>query len=257
MIEIKRADSLEDTYMAFTKGFSDYMIPMQLTYEEFVERIMRRDHNELEHSFLAYDGEEPVGIWLNGLKEIDGERVLRCGGLAVAPEYRKARIAQRLFDRQREHASKHGFDILFLEVIIGNDRALAFYEKNGYTIDREIRYYSRPRRTASSSLEEVSWLAYSSVEPAERPIWQRDAQAMRHIEPSFYRGSTGAAAVKNGQIIEVRAQEDDIMQLLDDVCALPFETFHFHATDPDLHRSLIQAGWTESNIKQYEMKRQV
>ncbi|WP_449402772.1 hypothetical protein [Exiguobacterium artemiae] len=74
MIHIKRAPDTETAYLVMKEGFSDYMIPLGLSPEVFQERILERDGNQLEHSFIAYHGERPVAIWLNGLKTIKKKR---------------------------------------------------------------------------------------------------------------------------------------------------------------------------------------
>ncbi|AFS69477.1 GNAT family N-acetyltransferase [Exiguobacterium antarcticum] len=121
MIHIKRAPDTETAFLVMKEGFSDYMIPLGLSLEVFQERILKRDGNQLEHSFIAYHGERPVAIWLNGLKTIKKKTVMRCGGLGVDPQYRRLGIAKALYEAQLSYAKSLNVDCLMLEVIQGNE----------------------------------------------------------------------------------------------------------------------------------------
>ena len=50
---------------------------------------------------------------------------MRCGTLAVHPNYRGVGVSQKLFELHKE-ALQNECKQLFLEVIVGNDRAIRF-----------------------------------------------------------------------------------------------------------------------------------
>ncbi|MFJ7730060.1 GNAT family N-acetyltransferase [Neobacillus sp. NPDC097160] len=129
-------------YQAFHTGFSDYIIKMDIPEDVFLARFFGPEGNRRENSFIAFDQDEPVGVILGGMKIYEGIQTMRCGTLAVHPAYRGKGISQRLFELHKEEAVKHGCKQLFLEVIVGNDRAVRFYEKLGYEKMYDLVYYT-------------------------------------------------------------------------------------------------------------------
>ncbi|WML39709.1 GNAT family N-acetyltransferase [Neobacillus sp. OS1-2] len=129
-------------YQAFHTGFSDYIIKMDIAEDVFLARFFGPEGNKRENSFIAFDQDEPVGVILGGIKIYEGIQTMRCGTLAIHPAYRGRGISQKLFELHKQEAMKHGCKQLFLEVIVGNDRAVRFYEKLGYEKIYDLVYYT-------------------------------------------------------------------------------------------------------------------
>ncbi|MGR3778452.1 GNAT family N-acetyltransferase [Bacillus paramycoides] len=144
MVQYKRCSevSIDLVYEAFKDGFSDYIIKMDVSKEDFIKRFFGPEGNSLEHSFLALDGDKSVGVILGGIKIYESIKTMRCGTLAVHPSYRGVGISQKLFELHKEEAIQHKCKQLFLEVIVGNDRAINFYNKLGYEKVYDLSYYS-------------------------------------------------------------------------------------------------------------------
>lgn len=143
MIQYKRCTEVEwdSIYKAFQVGFSDYIINISLAQEAFIARFFGPEGNRREHSFLALNGNEPIGLILGGIKMYEGIQTMRCGALAIHPAFRGKQISHTLFTLHKEEALRHGCKQLFLEVIVGNDRALHFYNKLGYEKVYDLSYY--------------------------------------------------------------------------------------------------------------------
>lgn len=144
MIQYKRCSevSIDLVYKAFKDGFSDYIIKMEVSKENFIKRFFGPEGNMLEHSFLALDGDKSVGVILGGIKVYESIKTMRCGTLAVHPEFRGIGVSQKLFELHKEEATQNKCKQLFLEVIVGNDRAITFYNKLGYEKVYELSYYN-------------------------------------------------------------------------------------------------------------------
>lgn len=144
MISYKRCSEVDIdlVYNAFKTGFADYIIKMDIPKEFFADRFFGVEGNSLEHSFVAVDDNRPVGIALGGIKNYEGIKTIRCDGLAVAPEYRGRGVSQKLMEFHKEEAIKQGCKQMFLEVIVGNDRAISFYKKLGYKKVYDLFYYT-------------------------------------------------------------------------------------------------------------------
>jgi ribosomal protein S18 acetylase RimI-like enzyme len=144
MISYKRCSEvdIELVHNAFSIGFSDYIIKIQMPQEAFISRFFGPEGNSLDTSFIALDGERPVGLVLGGIKNYAGIKTMRCGTMAVDPEYRGTEVSKMLMELHREEAITQGCRQLFLEVIVGNDRAINFYKRLGYEKIYDLCYYS-------------------------------------------------------------------------------------------------------------------
>ena len=133
---------------AFQKGFSDYMIKMEIDLEFFVEHFFGPEGNERSLSFVAFKDDLPVGVILGGFRTDEAFKTLRCGAMSIVPEERGSGLADQLIRAHEKAAREAGCRQLSLEVIKGNDRAIRFYEKNGYekTYDMIYRIF-RPSET--------------------------------------------------------------------------------------------------------------
>jgi len=192
--------SKEKIYEAFQKGFSDYMIRFEMTQEEFFSRFFGSDGNEIACSFVAFNGENPIGLVLGGIKKFDGVRTMRCGTLCIDPSHRGQGVSDELFSLHEKNAVDNGCRQLFLEVIKGNDRAVSFYQKKGYIKIYDMKYYTLEKKklghAARNNLPKFSIreMTYEDLTVFEKYLkdvhlnWQTDFQAMMKIEGIKYRG---------------------------------------------------------------------
>lgn len=134
--------NINDVFEAFNQGFSDYIIKINMTMDLFVKRFFGAEGNSLKHSFIAYDENKPIGVVLGGIKNYEGIKTSRCGTLAVIPDYRGKGVSQGLMELHRSEALKQECKQMFLEVIVGNDRAINFYKKLGYEKIYDLYYYT-------------------------------------------------------------------------------------------------------------------
>lgn len=127
-------------YNTFLEGFSDY--PVKPPEEAaFFERFFGPEGNRLEYSFIALKDGHGVGLILGGIRNFDGLKTLRCGTMCIIPKLRGSGVAEKLWESHRVLAREQGCKQLFLEVIGNNERAIKFYEKNGYEKRYLLKYY--------------------------------------------------------------------------------------------------------------------
>ncbi|WP_353094769.1 GNAT family N-acetyltransferase [Tissierella praeacuta] len=209
---------LEKVYDAFQMGFSDYIVKFQISKEDFIKRFFGPEGNQLENSFIALDEGSPIGLILGGIKEYEGMRTMRCGSLCVHPDYRGKGISKSLFQLHRKAAVSNKCKQMFLEVIVGNDRAIKFYSKLGYEKVYDIKYYSNKNidelhegADESIDIEEITFDTILNLSEAIRDIhinWQNDFDYMKKLEGLIYYGVyeenklIGAMSIsKNGKIL--------------------------------------------------------
>ncbi|WP_425448279.1 GNAT family N-acetyltransferase [Dethiothermospora halolimnae] len=142
MYKIKKCSEVSDSqiFRAFTEGFSDYIVQVQMDEASFVNRFFGPEGNDRNLSYIAFKKDTPVGVILSGIKLNEDFKTLRCGGMAVVPTERGTGLAQRLFKLHEKTAVEIGCRQLFLEVINGNDRAIKFYKNMGYEKTYDLTY---------------------------------------------------------------------------------------------------------------------
>lgn len=198
MIQYKRCSevNIDLVYKAFKDGFSDYIIKMEVSKEDFIKRFFGAEGNSLEHSFLALDGDKPVGVILGGIKVYESIKTMRCGTLAVHPNYRGIGVSQKLFELHKEESIQHECKQLFLEVIVGNDRAIRFYNKLGYEKVYDLSYYNLkdmtkiiPKECKGIKVKQLDFAAFK-VEIQKwlhfHINWQNDMDYIEKTNNTFY-----------------------------------------------------------------------
>lgn len=198
MIQYKRCSevNIDLVYEAFKDGFSDYIIKMEVSKGDFIKRFFGLEGNSLEHSFLVLDGDKPVGVILGGIKDYENIKTMRCGTLAVHPNYRGVGVSQKLFELHKEEALQNECKQLFLEVIVGNDPAIRFYNKLGYEKVYDLSYYNLKDMTKIIHREckgiEVKQLEFPAFKVEIQKWlhfhinWQNDMDYIEKTNHTFY-----------------------------------------------------------------------
>lgn len=265
---------MPDLYKAFSAGFSDYIIKLNVTYETFPAFFFRPAGNQIQHSFIAYDGSLPIGMMLGGIRDYEGIRTMRCGGLGVSPDYRRQQVAQALYELHRQEAIEHGCKQLFLEVIVGNDPAINFYEKLGFERIYDLRYFShsQPEEIAAKANKEIKIESASpqQVRAAANPEihvnWQNTFEYMAQDDVQYF-GVAGERALlaylcitKTGKIFQLWVRPDSRQQgvatalLAHAIMTLGLSKLS--ASTPNnasLEGFLRKRGFTQNSLSQYEM----
>lgn len=246
---------LSDMYQAFMDGFSDYVIHFDMDEPRFEAVFLVRDQNQPSRSIVAYVDGRPVGVVLSGVSHLATGWVTRCGGLAVAPAFRKLGIARELMRRFDEQAT----GTRLLEVIQGNDRALALYEHLGYETVREIFYFqSIPIETEAIRTTEpiVTLFDRYYLEASHRPIWQTDvrttqqrAELVRVTEGD----KAGALLFREDALLDVFGRDEDAEWLLRSAAANGPIKLTLTSDRPELIEAARTLGFKQDSIAQFEM----
>ena len=271
-----------DIYAAFSIGFSDYMIKLNSTQEEFEKRFFGPEGNQLQHSFIAYDGIEPVGLVLGGIRTFRGKRTLRCGTLCIAPEYRGKGISEELMRLHFQVGKEEKCDDYFLEVIKGNDRAVNFYHKLGYLPSGSLRYYQKAisepltsNRLQGVNVLETAFETFEALRDQNCDIqvnWQNEIDAFRGSERHRYFAAfdanqmmLGVLALSIGGKIEMIFVDrlhlrKGIGRRLIEEASEKLALEKLYACVPDLigyEQFLTHLGFAKDPLEQYEMIKSV
>lgn len=143
MISIKTLHntSFEQIFKAFKNAFSDYVEPFDLTFDQLKYMTERRGC-DLNLSFGAFNGEDLVGLTLNGIGKWNGKLTAYDTGTGIIKEFRKQGIATKMFNESLPVLRENKIDQYLLEVIKSNIAAVELYKKAGFKVTREFDYFS-------------------------------------------------------------------------------------------------------------------
>jgi ribosomal protein S18 acetylase RimI-like enzyme len=277
-ITYKKCSEVEDRFIfqAFMDGFSDYIVKFQFEQEDFILRFFGPEGNSREISFIAFDEEQPVGVILGGIKTYESIKTMRCGTLAIHPEYRGRGVSQHLFKLHKEEADRHGCKQLFLEVIVGNDRAIHFYKKLGYEKIYDIVYYSNSDLSKIESnsdilVEKIDFASFKKgIETWNYHInWQNDLEFIAEVPATHYYGAfegsklKGALAIQpsgniNFLMVDKNARGKGIGTQLLSNAASTMQLSRLSVGFPNnslLEGFLKKNGFVKGSLSQYEMYR--
>jgi GNAT superfamily N-acetyltransferase len=139
-------------------GFSDYVVPMDWDAAAFAEHIRVNDV-DLGCSRVVVD-EHPVAFALIARRG----RAAWVGGMGTAPSHRRRGLGERVLVAGLDAARERGCETAWLEVIDGNARAIALYEKLGFAVGRELIVWTLPAGHGEAP-------PYRPVEPEHAQAW--------------------------------------------------------------------------------------
>ena len=140
-LQIKRLTecTIQEMITAWNKGFEGYFVQLEMTPEMFFNRLVNEGLS-LPHSIVAFDGEVPVGIVLNGFRIINGKKTAWNGGTGIATEYRGKGVSTLLMEEILKIYEEEGCEVATLEAIKENERAIRLYARFGYEVTDSLVY---------------------------------------------------------------------------------------------------------------------
>lgn len=173
---------------AFLQSFADYLVPIQLTAEQFRKKIKREG---ILPSFCvaAYVGNEIAGFILTGLGEWQGLPTAYNAGTGVLPQFRGYNLTQQLYAYMLPKLRESGIEQCLLEVIQENAPALRSYKAVGFKVTRSLDLLrglktelllkvEEPDNCTIAATDKPDWQAYKCFWDAA-PSWQNTAEAIR------------------------------------------------------------------------------
>ena len=141
MIEIKRLVdcTIQEGVDAWNYGFEGYYFDMKTTPEKFINRFFLEGLSP-SLSIVAFQDHQPVGIVLNGIRELKRKKIAWNGGTGVASHLRNKGIGKLLMEETLSILKEENVDIATLEAVSDNKKAISLYEKMGYEIVDQLEY---------------------------------------------------------------------------------------------------------------------
>ena len=180
------ANDLAALYDCFLEAFSDYQVSMQMSREQFAQRLAR-DGVQLQLSGAAFDNGRMIGFYMNGLGEWRGELTAYDSGTGIIPAYRNRGIAKDLFAFLVARLKERSVARYLLEVFTSNDPAVTLYRKLGFVETRSFAVYradelvkSRENPAIIRALEKPDWEVFQTFWDGY-PSWQNSNAAVDRI----------------------------------------------------------------------------
>ncbi len=132
---IERLDPsrLDELIEVQTEIFTDYIMPMKVTREFFLDFLMSVG-GDLRNVLVATRNGKIVGY----INPVIDAREGWIGGVGVVPSLRKRGIGTMLMKAGEELCRSKGVSDLYLEVIEGNNRAQKLYQRLGFSATRKF-----------------------------------------------------------------------------------------------------------------------
>jgi len=175
-------------YECFLEAFSDYQVDMQMSEEQFRQRVVR-DRVELESSAGAFDEDRMIGFYINGRGVWEGKQTAYDAGTGVVPDYRRRGVAEELFDFMAPQLKERGITQYLLEVLTSNERAVALYRKMGFEEVRRLAVLRSNAMMKTSGdvegvlirrMEEPDWDVFCAYWDG-KPSWQSSIDAVESV----------------------------------------------------------------------------
>ncbi len=174
---------------SWNTAFSDYKVSLPMT-PALLGSVFSQNAVQLAMSLGAYDGSKLVGLWMNGVRSINGVPTAYDSGTAIWPEYRSAGISKLLSQASDDLLKGAGIKTYYLEVLQDNERAFGIYKKGGFEVTRKLTSFkATPILFDESSLQSLSLEVRGLSEALYRdlpkmeyePSWQNKLPAMLAI----------------------------------------------------------------------------
>ncbi|HEX7334834.1 MAG TPA: GNAT family N-acetyltransferase [Pyrinomonadaceae bacterium] len=182
------AADLIPLYECFLEAFSDYQVDMQMSREQFEQRITR-DGVRLEISAGAFDDEKMIGFYMNGAGVWQRIQTAYDAGTGIIPAYRGAGVAKELFAFMVPRLKEVGIAQYLLEVLSENERAVALYRKLGFVETRTLAVLRSDEPVTPlvelpgvsiRPVEEADWELFESFWDGY-PSWQNSSAAVERV----------------------------------------------------------------------------
>ena len=188
------AADFSSLYACFLEAFSDYQVDMQISEQQFAQRLTR-DGVQLEISTAAFDEDRMIGFYMNAVGDWQGKLTAYDAGTGIIPDYRGRGVAQELFAFTVSRLKERGVSQYLLEVLTSNERASSLYRRLGFV---EVRRFAvlRSQQAPKTSDE----LAEVEIRRIEEPDWKL-FQSFWDGYPSWQNSIAAVERVPNDRII--------------------------------------------------------
>lgn len=154
----------------FNKAFYDYIVPIQLSHGQFIQKIVQKTNISFKYSVGSYYNEKLIGFIYNSINYYEGKKTAYNGGTGVIADFRGNRLTQKMYESIFPKLQNNGVEQCVLEVISNNKSAISVYENLGF--NRTKFYHCLKLKEESPYLQKFKKHNIDLAIP-EKPKWKR------------------------------------------------------------------------------------
>lgn len=136
MITTKRTNSANNDFQTLVKALDDDLKTRDGEEHDFYHQFNKIDM--IQHTIVAYDGDEPIGC--GAVKEYSPD-TMEVKRMYVPPQHRGKGIASIVLKELGNWCREIGYKKCILETGKKQPEAIELYKKNGYHISSNYRQY--------------------------------------------------------------------------------------------------------------------
>jgi ribosomal protein S18 acetylase RimI-like enzyme len=152
----------------FNKAFSDYIIPINLSHGQFIQKVIQKTNISFKYSIGTYYNKKLIGFIYNSINYYEKKNTAYNGGTGVISDFRGNGLTQRMYDSIFPGLKKIGIEQCVLEVITNNKPAIRVYEKLGF--QRTKFYHCLKMNEESRYLQQIRNKDINIIVPS-KPKW--------------------------------------------------------------------------------------
>lgn len=169
--------------------FQDYPIPIRWNMQDFKLDIQETGLS-LKDSFILWEENEAIGFIVVGIRD----KFARIDAMGVKTKFRGTEASEYLFQNCIENLKWKKVTTVQLEVLESEKRAVRFYEKHGFLVNRKLlayRFGVNPNLSARFFYKESSGKAIHelAVEAQQlfnrKPNWQRVPASLQNAQDRY------------------------------------------------------------------------
>lgn len=191
MVDLARCQGvrLRDLHRSMCAAFSDYLVPMSPSFEQFRFMLTQRGY-DADLSWIAKVEGQVAAFWLIGGDSKTHPKTAYVISTGTLAQFRGQGLSRLLFDTTHERLAGLGVSALRLEVIQGNVPAQKLYDKLGFHPTRKLACYAvqgepiSPHPTARVNVQpfDLSQIGEQVGTLQDwRPSWQNSFRALQRV----------------------------------------------------------------------------
>lgn len=147
-------------------AFSDYAVPVHLEETE-LPGFFAASGIEEKRSFGAFLDGRLIGFLFHACHPYQGQSAAFAVGAGVVPGHRGKGVIASLFALAEQRLRQISTEAYYLEVLQQNERAVALYERLGFSITRELAVLRAVANHNEPAAEGAAWAPFTGLDLAE------------------------------------------------------------------------------------------
>lgn len=123
-------------HQTFLKAFSDYQLPFQLSFDQFVQKFIYKLNINYELSVGAFYNNKLIGFIFSSTGFYKGKHTAYNGGTGVIKTHRGNSLTIKMYDYLFPKLKEKNITQAVLEVLTENEKAIKNYKRCGFSVTK-------------------------------------------------------------------------------------------------------------------------